>query len=175
MNVLTKNNYQIAASCLSNAREDHSDGVNAIYRLAAQVPIPKKTSPDELRRLIKELAEDLSIQKVLANRITIHKKFLEVDYYPKGFQMAMNRGQYTGLVLEFAHFLNETGINEITIQDGFYMEEPDASVKSVGNDLINFFPEFNSKCFGASNHESIQIVNLNRFKKSFRETKELIS
>ncbi|MEK3857501.1 hypothetical protein [Cytobacillus sp. FSL H8-0458] len=157
------NNYHIAISSLTAARNDHYDGVNAIYRLAAQVPIPKGTSRDGLKREIKRVVKDLSGQKVLANRIIIHEEFLEIDFYPKGFQMVMTRGQYAGLQLEFAEFLNQTGIWGIVIQDGCYMDDPECSVKSVSNGSINFFPEFNSKCFGARDNEPIEIINCSSF------------
>lgn len=158
-----KSNYQIAVSSLTDARSDHYDGVNAIYRVAAQVPISEGTSPDGIQRVIKRLVKDLSVQKVLANRINIHEEFLEIDFYPKGFQMVMTRGQYAGLQLEFANFLDQTGIWGIAIQDGCYMDTPEDSVKSVCNDLINFFPEFNSKCFGARENEPIEIINCSSF------------
>ncbi|TNU29702.1 hypothetical protein FH490_05610 [Bacillus velezensis] len=154
-----KDNYQIAISSLTAARNDHYDGVNAIYRLAAQVPINKGTSPDGVQRQIRRLVKDLMVQKVRANRINIHEEVLVIDFYPKGFQMVMNRGQYAGLQLEFAEFLNQTGIWGIEIQDGCYMDDPEDSVKSVSNDLINFFPEFNSKCFGVRDNEPIEIIN----------------
>ncbi|MEW4973131.1 hypothetical protein ABRY75_18440 [Bacillus stercoris] len=158
-----KNNYHIAISSLTAARNDHYDGVNAIYRLAAQVPINKGTSPDGLQRQIKRLVKELMVQKVRANRINIHEDMLVIDFYPKGFQMVMTRGQYAGLQLEFAEFLNRTGIWGIEIQDGCYMDDPEDSVKSVCNGLINFFPEFNSKCFGARENEFIEIINCSSF------------
>ncbi|WP_108671541.1 hypothetical protein [Peribacillus acanthi] len=161
--ILRKDNYQIAISSLTAARNDHYDGVNAIYRLAAQVPIPEGTSPDGMQRVVKRLVKDLSAQKVLANRIYIDEAFLKIDFYPKGFQMVMTRGQYAGLQLEFAQFLDHTGIRGIVIQDGCYMDDPEESVKSVSNDLINFFPEFNSKCFGARENEPIEIFNCSSF------------
>lgn len=157
------NNYHIAISSLTAARNDHYDGVNAIYRLAAQVPINKGTSPDGVLRQVKRLVKDLMVQKVCANRINIHEDVLVIDFYPKGFQMAMTRGQYAGLQLEFAEFLNQTGIWGIEIQDGCYMDDPEDSVKSVSNDLINFFPEFNSKCFGARDNEPMEIINCSSF------------
>ncbi|MBL3647436.1 hypothetical protein [Bacillus sp. RHFS10] len=158
-----KNNYQIAVSSLTEARSDHYDGVNAIYRLAAQVPIPEEVSPDGMHRYLERLLKDLSAQKVLANRIYIDEKSLKIDFYPKGFQMVMTRGQYAGLQLEFAQFLDQTGIRGIVIQDGCYMDDPEESVKYVSNDLINFFPEFNSKCFGARKNEPIEIINWSSF------------
>lgn len=158
-----KNNYQIAVSSLTSARNDHYDGVNAIYRLAAQVPVPKGTSPDGVQRQVKRLVKDLMVQKVRANRINIHEEMLVIDFYPKGFQMAMTRGQYAGLQLEFAEFLNQTGILGIEIQDGCYNDDPEDSVKSVSNDIINFFPEFNSKCFGARDNEPMEIINCSSF------------
>ncbi|WP_181347382.1 hypothetical protein [Thalassobacillus sp. CUG 92003] len=159
-----RNNHQVAVSSLTKSRNDHYDGVNAIYRLAAQVPIPKGTSSDGMQRLIKRLVRDLSVQRVLANRINIHEGVLEIDFYPKGFQMVMTRGQYAGLQLEFAEFLNQSNISGISIQDGCYMDDPECSVRTVSNESINFFPEFNYKCFGAPENEPIEIINCCLFK-----------
>ncbi|UYY93989.1 hypothetical protein OIU11_26985 [Bacillus cereus] len=157
--ILKKDNYQIAITSLTAARHDHYDGVNAIYRLTARVPILKETSPDGVQRQIKRLVKDLSVQKVRANRINIYEEMLEIDFYPKGFQMAMTRGQYAGLQLEFAEFLYQTGILGIRIQVGCYNDDPEGSVRAVSNEKINFFPEFNSKCFGSKENEPIEVVN----------------
>lgn len=159
-----KDNYSKAISALNGEREDHYDGVNAIYRLAAVVPIPNDTSPDGVRRQLKRLVKDLSTQKVRANRIYVYEQRLNIDFYPKGFQMVMTRGQYAGLQLEFAEFLNQTGIREIVIQDGCYADDPEDSVRTVSNDEVNFFPEFNSKCFGAKEGDSIEILNFSSIK-----------
>lgn len=156
-----KSNYQIANSALSEVREDHYDGVNAIYRLAATVPIPDGTPTDGIYRLLNRLSSQLSTLEVRANRIFIGNHSLDIDFYPKGYQMVMTRGQYAGLQLELAEFLSKSGIKGITIQSGSFMDDPDNSVKTVSNNLINFFPEFNSKCFGAYDGESIEVINLN--------------
>lgn len=157
--MIQKNNYQLANSSLIYSRHDHYDGVNAIYRLAACVPIPKGMSPDGVRRQISRLTKELTTLNVRANRINILDDMLEIDFYPKGFQMVMTRGQYAGLQLEFAEFLDQSGILGIKIQDGCYNDDPEDLVKSVSNDQINFFPEFNSTCFGARENESIEIIN----------------
>lgn len=152
-----KSNIQIAISSLNEAREDHYDGVNAIYRLAAYVPIPEDTSSDGKERQLNRLIEDLSNQKVRANRIYVSESRIDVDYYPRGFQMARTRGQFVGLQLEFAQFLNQSSIWGMEIQRGSYWDDPDDSVRSASNDQINFFPEFNSKCFGLQGDEEIDI------------------
>lgn len=152
-----KSNVQIAISSLNEAREDHYDGVNAIYRLAAYVPIPEKTSIDGRDRQLNRLIESLSGLKVRANRIYISKNWIEVDYYPRGFQMVMTKGQFVGLQLEFAQFIDQSSIQGMIIQDGCYSDDPDDSVKSASNDQINFFPEFNSKCFGLQEGNKIEV------------------
>lgn len=158
--IFKKSNYQLALAALIEARGDHCDGVNAIYRLAACVPIPEKTSVDGLRRQIKSLSKQLSLLQVQANRILIHDNMLEIDFYPKGFQMVMSKGQYTGLLLEFAKFLDESNISDIKIQTGSYDDDPEISVRAASNDLINFFPTFDSKCFGMGAHNSsIEVVS----------------
>ncbi|HDR7314291.1 hypothetical protein MXL46_19040 [Heyndrickxia sporothermodurans] len=160
-----KDNFQIAISALTQARSDHYDGVNAIYRLSACVSIPKGTSNDGVERQVKKVTKDLAKLSVRPNRIFIHDNMIEIDWYPKAYryQMVMNRGQYVGLLLEFAEFLNKAPIQDLYIQDGFFDDDPEDSVRSVDNDLVNFFPEFNSKCFGAEDKESIEIINCSLF------------
>lgn len=116
-----KTNFQIALSALTDSRSDHYDGVNAIYRLAACVPIPKGTSSDGIRRQIKKLLKDLKRLVVLPNRINIHDDMIEIDFYPKGYQMVMNQGQYIGLLIEFADFLNKAPIDDLLIQEFFWV------------------------------------------------------
>lgn len=156
-----KSNYQLAISAIEYGREDHYNGVDAIYRLAACVPIVyEETSADGLRRQIKQLTKQLSLLDVQADRLYINEDMIEIDFHPKGFQMVMTRGQYVGLLLEFADFLDKSKIENIQIQDGFYYDDPETSVRTVSNDQINFFPEFNSKCFGKhSDDVPIEVYN----------------
>lgn len=154
-----KTNFQIALSALTDSRGDHYDGINAIYRLAACVPIPKGSSPDGVRRQVRKLRKDLKKLEVRPNRIIIHDDMIEIDFYPKSYHMVMNIGQYIGLLIDFAEFLNNAPIENLYIQDGFFGDDPECSVRSISNDLVNFFPEFNSTCFGAENNEPIEIIN----------------
>lgn len=153
-------NFKKVIMALTKARSDHYDGENAIYRLAASVPIPKESCPDGLRRQIKKLLKGLELLEVRANRINIHDNFIEIEWYTKGYQMVMNRGQYVGLLLEFAEFLNKAQIEDLTIMETFSNDDPENTVRSVSNDLVNFFPEFNSTCFGAMDREPIEVMNL---------------
>lgn len=154
-----KTNFQIALSALTDSRGDHYDGINAIYRLAACVPIPKGSSPDGIRRQVRRLRKDLEKLEIRPNRIIIHDDMIEIDFYPKTYQMVMTIGQYIGLLIEFAEFLNKAPITDLNIQDGFFGDDPECSVRSIDNDLVNFFPEFNSTCFGAEDYEPIEIIN----------------
>ncbi|MEI2446060.1 hypothetical protein [Priestia megaterium] len=153
-----KSNYQIAISSLTNARHDHYDGVNAIYRLSAYAKIPESTCKDGFERQLQKIMKNLSSLSVYPNRIYVQDDKLEIDWYPKGYQMVMNRGQYAGLLLEFAEFLNKANMRDLVIQDGFFGDDPEESVKSMSNDMINFFPEFNSDCFGLRDNNSIEIM-----------------
>ncbi|ATO26990.1 hypothetical protein RA13_02320 [Bacillus atrophaeus] len=156
-----KDNFQIANASLTDARSDHYDGINAIYRLPAFVRIPEGNCGDGLERLLQKLVKDLSDLSVRPNRIFIHDDMIEIDWYTKGYQMVMNRGQYVGLLLEFAEFLNKAPIHGLLIQYGYFGDDPEDSVRSVSNDMVNFFPEFNSSCFGLKDNESIEIINCN--------------
>ncbi|MEW4221072.1 hypothetical protein [Rossellomorea marisflavi] len=153
----TKNNYQIAISALNTARNDHYDGANAIYRLSARKNVPMEISRSNLLNYVKGLVENLSVQEVIANKVNIHKGFIEVEYYPKGYQMVMTKGQYVGLHLEFAEFIEKTNILGLEVQKTFLEDEPDYTVRAVANQEINFFPEFNSKCFGTSDRRTIEV------------------
>ncbi|MFD1031724.1 hypothetical protein [Metaplanococcus flavidus] len=154
-------NFEIACESLSSAREDHYDGIHSIYRLSAWVVVPDSMSFEESVKQFDQLVKDLSNLKVRPNRIYKHGGgLLEVDYYPRGYQMVMNKGQYAGLQLEFAQFLDQSPILGMSIQEGCYYDDPDDSVKSVSNAQINFFPEFNSKCFGTLENEKINIYNI---------------
>ncbi|WP_440614950.1 hypothetical protein [Bacillus subtilis] len=155
-----KNNFQIAVAALTEARSDHYDGVNAIYRLPAYVKIPEGTCEDGLERQLQKLIKDLSELSVKPNRIYIYDDKLEIDWYPKGYQMVMSRGQYAGLLLEFAEFLNNAPIPDLYIQDGYFGDDPEDSVRAVSNDMVNFFPEFNSRCFGLKENESMDIFTI---------------
>lgn len=158
-----KDNFQIAVAGLTEVRSDHYDGINAIYRLPACVKIPEGTCGDGLERFIQKLIKDLSEMSVRPNRIYIHDDMIEIDWYPKGYQMVMNRGQYAGLLLVYAEFLNKAPIRDLFIQEGYFGDDPEDSVRSVSNDSVNFFPEFNSKCFGATNSEAIEIIDSSSF------------
>lgn len=155
-----KSNIEMALSALTNGREDHYDGVNAIYRLPAYVSIPIGITKESLQREINHLLKQLSILSVQANQITIHRYIIEIDFYPRGFQMVMNKGQYVGLLIEFVEFLDNSKISGIKFSEEFYNDRPDISVRTVNNEYINFFPEFNSKCFGGIDGESIEITSL---------------
>lgn len=154
-----KTNYQTAISVLSYAREDHFDGVNAIYRLGAALELDSHMSQDGLERYLKKLKKQLKESGICPNRIFIFPGSIGIDWYPRGYQMVMNRGQYAGLYLQFAKYLDECPIRNIRIEEGCVDDDPEDSVKGVSNTEINFFPEFNEKCFGSEHEELIEIVN----------------
>lgn len=162
-------NYRIAVTSLTEARDDHYDKENAIYRLSACVKISNSTTFSQVYTLL----YDLSKLEVRPRRLFLNENMLEVDWAPRGFQMVMNRGQYAGLVLEFAEFLNKTGIPDLVIQEGFFWDDPGESVKGVSADLINFFPTFNADCFGAKDNEPIEIMDcINHLTFSCLQTKK---
>ncbi|MFK9091714.1 hypothetical protein [Bacillus salipaludis] len=159
---LYKNNHETLISSINSVRSDHFDGINAIYRLVAYVPILLGVSVDGIRRQAQKLIKDIDQLSVRPNQIFIFDNMIEIVWYAKDYQMVMNRGQYLGLVFEFVEFLNNASIQDLYIKSGFFSDDPDDSVKCVSNDMINFFPEFNQECFGAGWNEPIKIVNLNR-------------
>jgi hypothetical protein len=156
-------NYRKAISVLdpNGAREDHCDGGNAIYRLAAFVDLDLTMSLDGLKRYLKKLTKQLSGLSTRPNVILIMDNMIEISWYAKEFQVVMNRGQYAGLALQFAKFLNESRIENIRIQEGCFNDDPEADVKKASDKEVNFFPEFNNECFGANPNEPIRIFNFN--------------
>lgn len=155
-------NYQTALRMLDPlfCREDHCDGANAIYRLSALYYLEDDISEDGLEREIKKLIREVSKFSVRPDTLYVHESFIEIDWYPESYQMVMNRGQYIGLVVEFAKFLNECPIKLYINDECFYDDDPEFSVRIVNNDDINFFPQFNQKCFGLDPMHSIEVVNL---------------
>lgn len=154
-----KSNSEIAISALTEASHNHFEGEYALYRMAAYVPVEKGASPAGLQRQLNKLKKELLKLRVKADRIMLFDDMLEISFFPNGYQMVMTRGQYAGLQLEFAEFLDDSGIDGIKIQGGCYNDDPDYSVTAASNHQINFFPEFNSLCFGARSDDPIEVVN----------------
>jgi hypothetical protein len=150
-----KENYQLAIEALKGARSDHYDGVNAIYRLAGCIKLSGSITLKQLENHVNKLA----ILPVRPNRCFVHDNILEIEWHPKGFQMVMNQEQYKDLILEFVEFLDEAPL-PLLVQQGFLQDDPEASVKSVSNDLVNFYPKFNQNCFGSDNEEPIEILDI---------------
>jgi hypothetical protein len=156
-----KSNLHKAISVLTPGyvREDHFDGVNAIYRLAAYIELDENLSKDGFCRQLQYLNRELSKLSVRPNSVYIFDNMIVINWYTRGFQMVMNRGQYAGLVLQFAKFLDTCHLKGLKILDECFNDDPEDAVKSVPNEDINFFPEFNEKCFGSN--EPIEIVCFN--------------
>ncbi|MCE4049910.1 hypothetical protein [Bacillus sp. Au-Bac7] len=153
-------NYLKAIRVLNEkyARKDHCDGTNALYRLVASLSLDKTFSAKDFESYLLYLTKEFEKLDVRPNAICVLETKIDVIWYPRDFQMVMNRGQYAGLCLEFAEFLNKSHLN-LEIQEDSFSEDPEDRVKSVSNDIINFFPEFNARCFGSN--EPIAILNLN--------------
>ncbi|WP_394219123.1 hypothetical protein [Halobacillus trueperi] len=139
------------------ARDDHYDGIHALYRLAAYVPKEKNISSIDLQMKLSTLISQLSNLDVRPNAIHISESMFEIIWYTKDFQMVMSRGQYAGLVMDFSLFLKNSLIQDIYIHDGCFDDDPDSDVRMVSNDLVNFFPQFNHQCFGAANDQPIEV------------------
>lgn len=101
-----KTNFQKVVMVLNPnyARPDHYDGINAIYRLTAFIELDDKLSQDGFEKQLKKLVKDASKLEVRSHSITVHDDMFEINWFPRGYQMVMNRGQYAGLVPEFAKF-----------------------------------------------------------------------
>lgn len=154
-------NIHIALSAFENARADHYDGMNALYSMVAQVPISEETSPEGLKRQINALTKQLSLLEVQPEQIFVlsDHNIIRIEFCAKDYQMVMTKGQYVGLLLEFADFLSNSNISDIRIHERFFDADPESSVKMFSDDMINFFPEFNSKCFGAEKNTPIEVIN----------------
>lgn len=155
-----KNNFQIAINALTEARSDHYDGVNAIFRLSAYLEMDDSYLEEDYAEYLERNIESLAKLSVRPNRIYICDSKFEIDWYPKGFQMVLTRGQYSGLILEFAEFLNNIQFPNIYINNGSFGDDPERAVRSVNNATVNFFPEFNSSCFGLKENETVEVFNI---------------
>ncbi|OEH56402.1 hypothetical protein AQ616_02470 [Oceanobacillus sp. E9] len=151
-----KNNFQLAMNALTEARSDHYDGVNGIYRFSAYLEIDDGDSEENYAKYLERVSEILSKLSVRPNRIYVCDNKFEIDWYPKGFQIVMTREQYLQLMLEFAAFLNDTEIPNFYINDGSFGDDPEEPVRSVNN-TVNFLPKFNSRCFGLKKSETVDI------------------
>ncbi|MGD6960064.1 hypothetical protein ACQCWA_20860 [Rossellomorea aquimaris] len=152
-----KNNFQLAMNALTEARSDHYDGVNAIYRLSAYLEMDDGDSEEDYAKYLERVIEILSKLSVRPNRIYVCDNKFEMDWYPKGFQMVMTRGQFSGLMLEFAEFLNNTQIPNFYINEGSFGDDPEETVRSDNNNMVNFFPRFNSRYFGLKENKTMDI------------------
>lgn len=137
--------------------EDHYDGVHPIYRLAAYVKLDKNWSANRLDRYFRYLYRKLSKLSVRPNVIFIWDDKIVIDWYPRGIQMVMNIGQYAGLVLQFAKFLDNCHVKGLEILIGCFDDDPGDPVDYATHKDINFFPEFNAECFGSN--RPIEIVD----------------
>jgi len=141
-------------------REDHFDGENTLYRLAAYIPRDSNESMDKLVEYSHFLKDILSELPVRPYRLFIHKDCYEIDWAPVGCQVLSSRAQYAQLLLNFAKFLDEDyfcNLN-IQIQLGSLGDDPLESIHGISNEDINFSPTFIPECFG--NEGNIEVICL---------------
>ena len=156
---ILEGNHQIAVDALKYACKSHYDGVHTIYRMAACVLFEENVTDNEIFARLQRLSEELKVLDVRANRIMVYDDMLEIDFYPKRSLMVMNKGQYAGLMLQFADFLEKSGLEDMFIQSGMYDDDPGDKIYPSNEYLVNHFPEFNSICFGSCNYEQIEVVD----------------
>jgi hypothetical protein len=139
MDMNTHNNCHIKKHYF---RKDHYDGKNALYRLSAKIETERK----EMN--IIQLITKLSDLTVVPNEIVVFPEKIELHWYPNGYQMVLDYGQYLALILDYIAFIERIEELKISFLKRCLLEDPDRTVWGVPNEVINFAPTFSSDCFG---------------------------
>lgn len=136
-------------------RKDHYDGQNALYRLSAVIYLRSNENGIKVQHLI----ENSKGWKVPPSEMVVFSERIEIHWYTIGYQMILNHEQYLELIRDYIIFLNSIDDLNISFLERCLIESPDCTVWGVPNEIINFKPGFNSKCFGLGGLE-INVVFL---------------
>ncbi|MBE4907870.1 hypothetical protein IMZ08_07360 [Bacillus luteolus] len=147
---------------INQMREDHFNGLNGIDRLAAYIPINPNESLNDVIEFSHTLVDQLSNLPIRPTRIIIHDDMYEIDWGYNKYQVVVNETQYSKLIVDFCHYLNDYCPSEwnIGFQLGSLGDDPGPCIKGVPTDEINYSPRFNQDCFG--NHGPIEVLSLIR-------------
>ncbi|MCM3411128.1 MULTISPECIES: hypothetical protein [Bacillaceae] len=143
----------------SPIREDHYDGINALYRLSAVIEKDSLGEKVSLGKQLYELLQNIETWSVVPNEIVVFPDRIEIHWYAKEFQMVMTRSQYLKLIIQFLFFLSNAQSN-IQFLKRCLMESPDRTVWGAPNEMINYSPTFSSTSFGLEG-EKIKVLILN--------------
>lgn len=143
----------------SPMREDHYDGVNALFRLSAVIDKDPLKGKGQKRQLY-ELLQNIKTWSVVPNEIVVFTDRIEIHWYAKEYQMVMNQNQYLKLIIQFLFFLSNTQYKNIQFLKRCLMESPDRTVWGAPSGLINYSPVFSSESFGLVG-EKIKVLILN--------------
>ncbi|WP_142830251.1 hypothetical protein [Planococcus soli] len=135
------------------------DGEYVIGRLAARVYVDNKDSSSEKEDLLQRLLIKLNCLSVRPNCVFKNYDNFEVVWYPKGSQIVQNKYQYTNLLFDFRDYLDESPIDGISFINTFG-ECPYNEIKVLTSENMNFFPQFNSNCFGSNKGLAIDVIKL---------------
>jgi len=127
-------------------RKDHYDGKNALYRLSAIVDV--QSTANSLIETVQKLTIKLNTLTVVPSEVVVFPDRVEIHWYTKGYQMALNREQYLELLESYLSFIKEIDEFEVKFLDRCLIEDPDRTVWGAPNEIINFKPKFNPDCFG---------------------------
>lgn len=138
--------------CEKGVREDHYSNCNGIYRFCAVVKY-KGLNERNINEAVLNLTQKLYKLPIIPSRIFIvDYELMEVEWAAKDYQIVKDKMQYLKLSLEFAKFLDESGIDELMVNLGAFNDDPEF-FKDSSNKKFNTNPKFNVECFGHKNIE----------------------
>jgi hypothetical protein len=152
-------------------RQDHYDGQSALYRLSAKMNLENRITNVSKENMVNKLINSSSKWSVIPNELVLFSDTMEIHWYAKEYQMVSNRKEYTLLIQNFLDFIHGIPDVEILFLDRCLTEDPDRSMWSVPNELVNFNPKFNSDCFGSKDGD-INVLDLCEWRENFYGTKE---
>lgn len=139
--------------CEKGVRKEHYSNCNGIYRFCA-VAKYEVLNENNINEVVLNLTQKLYKLPIIPSRIFVSDyDLIEVEWAAKDLQIVKDKIQYLKLSLEFAKFLDESGIDELIINSGAFNDDPEF-FKDALNRKFNTNPEFSVECFG---HKNIDI------------------
>ena len=149
--IIVENNFYDAQIEMINGyevNEDHYNGKNSIFRLAASYNKFFKPSSisKEIDKTVRVLIKILENSSVIPSNIFLDfAGGITIDWYSNFNQVVTSIEQYTVLINEFISFIESLGIEGLAFQSGCLIDDPnEIDIDSP----ININPKFTSYCFG---------------------------
>lgn len=140
--------------------DDHINGENGLYRLAAYIPRNTNETPSDVVEFSHFLKDILTELPIRPNRLFIHDDCYAIDWAAVGCQVLSSRAQYVQLLENFSKFLEEDYFCQLNIQVqlGSLSDSPSGTINDFFKKDINYSPTFNPECFG--NKGDIEVICL---------------